>query len=325
MEVRMAWWQIVLIIIAAVALLFILFANFEVAVILIPKSKLSKLLAWGPEPPPATPAQKVCRENRDAIIAKAKAWDEATPHTDNIIKTYDGLTLYATEYLQPKPSHKWVLIAHGFHAPLKEPSEYGMYYYEKGYNVLTAENRAHGRSDGKYITMGWLDRLDYIQRINDIVARDPEARIVLHGVSMGGATVMMVTGEKLPKNVVCAIEDCGYTSVWDEFTAQAKNVLHMPAYPIVPLCSLVSRIRCGYSFKAASSIKQVKKSVTPTLFIHGGNDTFVPTAMVYRNYGAASCPRDILIVKDAEHAMAKNQDPDLYWGKVFEFISKYEK
>ena len=320
----MAWWQIVLIIVAAITLLFILFANLEIEVILVPKSPFSKLLGWGPEPAPVTPAQKTCRANRDAIIAKAKAWDEATPHTDRTIKTEDSLTLHATEYLQTKLSHKWIIFAHGFHSPEKESAEYGMYYYEKGYNVLTPDDRAHGKSDGKYITMGWLDRKDYLQWINEIVSRDSEATIVLHGVSMGGATVMMVTGEPLPKNVVCAIEDCGYTSVWDEFTAQAKNVLHIPAYPLVPLCSIVSRIRCGYSFKKASSIKQVKKSVTPTLFIHGGSDTFVPTAMVYRNYGAASCPRDILVVKDAEHAMSKNQDPELYWSTIFGFISKFD-
>lgn len=317
----MAWWQMVLIVVAVLAVLFTLFAVFEIEVILVPKSPLSRLLGWNGNAAPMTAAQIKCKANHDAIIAKAKAWDEATPHTDRIIKTFDGLTLHATEYLQPAPSHLWAVIAHGFHAPEKEPAEYGMYYYEKGYNVLAPDDRAHGNSEGRYITMGWLDRKDFIQRINEIVARDRDAQIVLHGVSMGGATVMMVTGEPLPKNVVCAIEDCGYTSVWDEFVAQVRNMVHLPPFPLIPLCSVIAKIRCGFSFREASSVKQVRKSVTPTLFIHGEKDTFVPTAMVYRNFEAASCPKDMLVVKDAEHAQSKNQEPELYWNKVFGFIA----
>jgi len=320
----MVWWQIVLIILAVIVLILIIVANIELDIILAPKSIFGNVLKTEWHPVLLTPAQRICEENRIRLVAQATQWDKTTSHTECTIRTFDGLTLYATEYMQQKKSHKWVVLAHGFHSPLKESAEYGMYYYAKGYNVLAPDCRTHGKSEGKYVTMGWIDRKDYVQWIQEIVARDKDAKIVLHGVSMGGAAVMMVTGETLPKNVVCAIEDCGYTTVWDQFVSQAKNVAHLPPFPLVPLCSIMSKIRCGYSFKEASSLKQVAKSVTPTLFIHGGNDNFVPTAMVYRNYGAASCPRDILIVKDAEHAMSKNQDPDLYWNKVFEFIGKQE-
>lgn len=318
------WWKILIIAVAVLFLLLVLFAIFEVELMLAPKSRFAKKINWnGPMPEPKNAAEKVCLENRNKIIERAGQWNSSTPHTELTIKTKDGLTLYGYEYLQKNKSHNWVILAHGFHSPEDESAEYGMYYFEKGYNVLAPRDRANGKSEGRYIGMGWLDKDDIIIWINKIVEKDHDAKIVLHGVSMGGATVMMVTGEKIPSNVVCAIEDCGYTSVFDEFAAQAKNVLHMPSYPIVPMCSVVSKILCKYSFKEASSVKQVKKSSTPTLFIHGANDLYVPTEMVYRNYDAAVCPKEIFVMPDAQHAMSKNQNPDLYWKKVFTFIDGY--
>ena len=64
--------------------------------------------------------------------------------------------------------------------------------------------------------MGWLDKDDIACWVNWIIEKDNQAQIILHGVSMGGATVMMASGDHLP-HVVGYIEDCGYTSVWDIF------------------------------------------------------------------------------------------------------------
>lgn len=326
------WWKIALLLVIVVFVLLFIFSAFEVTIILFPKSRLSQMFKWGKAPEPVTDAEKVCKANRDAIITRAAQWDANTMHLELSIQSKDGLRLYAYEYLQPLESHKWVVVAHGYRASIKESTEFGMYYYERGYNVLTPIDRAHGISEGSCVGMGWLDKDDILIWINQIIAKDPQAQIVLHGVSMGGATVMMVSGEStLPRNVFCIIEDCGYTSVWDEFVCQAMNVIHLLPYPLVPMCSLISKIRCKYSFLQASSVKQVKKSVTPILFIHGGNDMFVPTKMIYKNVAAActsrkslkELPHDMLIVPDAKHAMSKNQNPDLYWNKVFSFISEY--
>ncbi len=59
---------------------------------------------------------------------------------------------------------------------------------------------------------------------------DPNAEIALFGVSMGGATAMMTSGEDLPSNVKVIIEDCGYSTVIDEFTYQLKDLFHLPSF-----------------------------------------------------------------------------------------------
>jgi hypothetical protein len=196
------------------------------------------------------------------------------------------------------------------------------FYGENGYNVLTPDMRSHGGSEGTYIGMGWLDRLDVLKWIDYIIELDPEAEIILHGVSMGAATVMMVSGEELPSNVLGIIEDCGYTSVWDIFSDELSYLFSLPDFPFLYTADLIANIRAGYGFKTASALNAVSKSTVPILFIHGSIDTFVRTDMVYELYDACSSPKDLLVIEGAGHGDSYRMDPDTYFDTVFSFISE---
>ena len=233
------------------------------------------------------------------------------------------LNLYSAEIKNKKESKIWVIAVHGY-----TDSGYFMVpaakrFLEYGYNVLIPDLRAHGKSDGKYIGMGWKDRLDIMAWIDYLIATYGNIKIILYGISMGAATVMMTSGEKLPSNVRMVIEDCGYTSAWDEFAYELKYLFHMPTFPALYNANFITMIRAGYSFKKASSIKQLKKSVIPTLFIHGDKDKFVPFDMLDKLYDAANCKKEKLVIKDAGHAEAQLIDQKKYWHAVRKFIKKY--
>ncbi len=220
--------------------------------------------------------------------------------------------------------HKYALLCHGYTGYAGQMAGYAKKFFDMGYSVLTPDALAHGESDGKFIGMGWLERPDVLAWIDTIVQKDPEAEIILHGVSMGGATVMMASGEDLPDNVKCIVEDCGYSSVWDEFSLQLKNVFHLPAVPILNVTSMFSKLRAGYSFEEASAVEQLKKASVPMLFIHGDADTFVPFEMLDVVYDAcASAEKEKLVVHDAAHGGAVSTEPTLYWDTVTAFVDKY--
>ena len=88
-----------------------------------------------------------------------------------------------------------------------------------GHERIAPDLRACGDSEGNFVGMGWLDRKDVLRWIDYIIQRDPDAEIVIHGISMGAATTMMTAGEDTPDNVKAFVEDCGYTSVWDVFSS----------------------------------------------------------------------------------------------------------
>ncbi|MCL2860641.1 MAG: alpha/beta hydrolase [Oscillospiraceae bacterium] len=249
------------------------------------------------------------------------------PYTDAYITSDDGLKLYGRVYNNTKANtHNWVITIHGYTKDSDYIADISETFVDNGFNVLAPDLRAHGKSEGNYAGMGWLDRKDILGWINYINSQDSQAKIILWGISMGGATVMMTSGEdSLPSNVVCGIEDCGYTSVWDEFSYQmSQQYGYLPQFPIFNTASLLSKIRAGYSFSEASSVKQLANCKIPMLFIQGDQDTYVPFYMLQQNYDAD--PRNdkkILVVPGATHAESYTTNPVLYWSTVFTFISKY--
>lgn len=243
---------------------------------------------------------------------------------DVFITSYDNLKLHGYELNQAKEnSHSYVIIVHGYMSQAKQMATFGKNFYDMGFHILLPDLRAHGQSEGDYIGMGWHDRLDILDWIDFILSKDKDAEIVLFGVSMGAATVLMTSGESLPEQVKLIIEDCGYTSVWEQFKLQLKEEFNLPAFPILNVASMITKLRAGYQFKEASAIKQVAKCKIPILFIHGDADTFVPFSMLDPLYEAATCPKEKLVIKDAEHADSASKDPELYWNTVSKFMETY--
>ncbi|MBS5112260.1 MAG: alpha/beta hydrolase [Coprobacillus cateniformis] len=264
-------------------------------------------------------AQKQIALNKQTEGKKAEAFEKTTKPM--IVSANDSIALKGKYLMQKENQHIWTILIHGYKSNYSNMMSYGAAYYEKGYNVVLPDNRAHGKSEGELIGMGWLDKDDIACWVDWIVKKDPQAKIILHGVSMGGATVMMCAGDQL-EHVVGYVEDCGYTSVWDIFASELEKRFHLPTFPILDISNLVARLKAGYDFKEASSIEQLKKNDKPILFIHGGKDDFVPTEMVYEVYKATNAPKDLYLVEEAGHAEAKDYNPQTYWDKVFQFIDQ---
>ena len=186
-------------------------------------------------------------------------WFDENYKQDVSIKSRKGVTLHATEFRNPSNSNTWAIVIHGWTNVKREMSAYAMEYYRRGFNVLIPDLRGHDHSESKYVSMGWLDRLDIVDWANSLVQENPKVKIVIHGVSMGGATTMMVTGEDLPKNVALAVEDCGYCGVKEIFTDQCVRKYHLPPKIAIPAATFVNKIMNGFFFGEASAVEQLKK------------------------------------------------------------------
>ncbi len=263
------------------------------------------------------------RNKDNPYIQAGYKWFDNTYSQKVTIKSRKGKNLHATEFRNPSNSNVWVINIHGWTNVKREMGGYGMEHYRRGFNVLIPDLRGHDDSESKFVTMGWLDRLDIVDWANSIAEENPKAQIIIHGVSMGGATTMMTTGEKLPENVVCAIEDCGYTSVKDIFTDQCIRKYHLPPKLVMPQASLVCKLLNGFFFGEASSVEQLKKSKTPTLFIHGDKDEFVLPSNLDPVFNACAAPKEKYIVRGAEHALSSHCFHEEYWAVVDAFLAKY--
>ena len=275
---------------------------------------------------PADSVEAIIEANRAAYNDKIDAFTAQNPGEDVTLPADDGLTLHGVCYINTEAAdtHHWAIVLHGYRGDYTGALRMAVPYYEAGYQVIAPDLRACGESEGNYVGMGWLDRKDVLRWINYIVEKDPEAEIVIHGISMGAATTMMTAGEDTPDNVKAFVEDCGYTSVWDVFSSELQLRFGLPEFPILYTASGVAKLRAGYSFTEASAIKQVARCEKPMLFIHGTADDFIPYEMMDTLYNAKPGDNKAeLTAEDAGHGEAMYALGDTYWDTVFDFIAPY--
>lgn len=240
------------------------------------------------------------------------------------IVSQDNLVLKSYFIEAAEPTNYTVILCHGYKNSALSMAEYAAVYHEAGWNVLVPDHRAHGYSQGRYITMGWKEHQDLILWVNSLINQNPQEQILLHGLSMGAATVMMAAGSpKLPSNVVAAVEDCGYTSVTQELQDKVSRGLGLPTFPLVPVTSLLSRLQVGNFLGTVDCVDAVSRSTIPILFIHGENDSLVPFWMLEELYAAATCPKIKLAVPLAGHGQSLRVNPQLYWSTVEFFITRF--
>lgn len=257
----------------------------------------------------------------DKMLQERKEYFLAQPHTDEFTESNDGLKLHAT-FFPNGNKKKAVICFHGYTSQgMSDYIALSDYYLKHGYSMLLPDARAHGKSEGEYIGFGCLDRNDalcWIRWILEECGEDTE--ILLHGTSMGGATVLMASGLELPPQVKGIVSDCAFTSPKEVFTHVMHKMFHLPAFPVIPLSNAVNKKLAGYGMDECNAAREVEKAKIPILFIHGDSDTFVPVSMCEKIYENCASPKQKLIVKGAAHAESYYKDTEAYEEALDTFL-----
>lgn len=261
--------------------------------------------------------------NKYPHYREADDWYVAKNPEAKTILNRKGEKLHYYEIKAENLSHKYAICIHGYTSKPRRMSGQGKHYYDMGFNTIFPVMAAHRTDDRSHCSMGYFEKFDVVDLINHIVSVDSEAEILIHGCSMGAATTMGVIGEKLPSNVKVAVEDCGYTSVWEQFRKSISEAKHLPAFPFLYSANAYSKLFLGWDFKKCSPLEAVSRSVTPTVFIHGDNDELVPFSMLQRLYDACPAPKVKKEIPGAGHDMSLFMHPDIYWEAVDNFIKDY--
>ena len=257
------------------------------------------------------------------LMEERKGFVLKQPHRDVYMTSFDGLKLHATYFpaIENSDIKKAVICFHGYTGEgLSNHIAIADYFLKHGYAMLLPDARAHGESEGEYIGFGCLDRQDALGWIKWLIQECGEdIKIMLHGTSMGGATVLMTSGLKLPANVRGIVSDCGFTSPKEVFTHVLNNMYHLPAFPAIQGADLLNRKLAGYGMDECNAKYEVQKAEVPILFIHGSADTFVPCSMCYEIYDNCHSPKRKLIVEGAAHAESYYKDMATYERVLGEF------
>ena len=248
-----------------------------------------------------TPADPYAAEIHAAVkSALARSYEKAS------IISRDGLTLCAKIYTpQTRRPRATIILFHGYRSFPERDFGCALPYYleECGLRILMVDQRAHGESEGKYITFGIREREDCVDWAAYAAERFGENEpILLDGMSMGASTVMMAAGEDLPKNIVGIIADCGYTSVMAILQKVGRD-MHMPVLLLLPGVFLLCRLH-GFDPLSVDAPRALARNTRPLLMVHGMADGFVPYEMSVENYNAAAGDKRMISVEGADHGMS---------------------
>lgn len=256
---------------------------------------------------------------REKIVNLIESSD-AIPYEEVAIASHDGLRLVG-RYYESRPGAPVQIQCHGYRShPIRDFSGGLQLALKNGYNVLLISQRAHGKSEGKCLSFGVLERQDVLSWVNYVNNRfGPDTPVFLVGISMGAATVTMASELALPANVAGIIADCGYSSP-KKIIQKVMADMHYPVSLLYPLVRLAGKVFGGFDIEDAASETALAKCRIPVLFIHGEDDLFVPCSMSRDNYTACASPKQLLTVPGAGHGISYMIDEKAYCETVTEFL-----
>lgn len=268
------------------------------------------------------------REKMLPAYADALAWFDSLRTQQKVEDRYftneEGLRLHAY-FIPCENAVGNVVLAHGYSGCAIQTAPHAKMYFEKfHYNVVMVDHRAHAGSEGKVINMGWKERLDVLRWVE--LANEAFGNgllpMTLHGLSMGGACVLMCAEHGLPSYVKALVDDSGFSSAYEEFAYEMRTKMHLPPFPLLDAASLLCKIKEGWSFKEASSIRTLGAVKTPLLIIHGNADTRVPLTEGVKIMTAKKEQVDFWEVEEGTHIQAISQQPELYEETLSSFLRK---
>ena len=244
-----------------------------------------------------------------------RAWRKeayAMPCESVEITSFDGLKLHGKYYEQEKGGRVEILL-HGYRGTAERDLCGGIQRcFALKRNVLIVNQRASRGSEGHVISFGINESKDCLAWIDYIIDRfGKDVKIFLGGISMGAATVLTAAGMRLPKNVVGAVADCGFSSAKEIICSEIKK-MGLPPKLLYPFVKLGARLYGRFDLEETSPLQAIKNCKIPVVFIHGETDDFVPCEMSKAVYEACPTQKFLWLVPNAGHGLAYLVDPDGY-------------
>ena len=244
----------------------------------------------------------------------------AMEYEDLTIRSFDGLTLHGKFY-EYKPGAPIELMFHGYRGTAERDLSGGVQRcFRAGRSILLVDQRCSGGSQGRTITFGIREHRDCLSWVDFMVDHfGPDVKIILTGVSMGGATVLMAGGRELPPNVMGILADCSYSSP-KEIMFSVMAGMGLPAKLCYPFVKLGARLFGGFDPDAYSPIQAVKRCKVPVIFFHGEDDAFVPCQMSRDLYDACSSRKRLVTIPGAGHGLSYPLEQEYYLQVLGEFF-----
>lgn len=213
-----------------------------------------------------------------------------------------------------------VLLLHGVRADRRSMIGRTRFLHAAGYSVLMIDFQASGASPGSAITFGYREADDVKASLQYLHQRLPGERVGIIGTSMGGAATILaepnvdadaIVLEQVYPTIQQALEDrltiyLGPMGRWFAPFMLATLHSHVGIYP--------DQLR---------PIEHIGQLAIPKLLIAGDRDRHTTIAESYAMFRAATGPKELWIVRGAEHVDLCRYAGAAYKARVLDFFNAH--
>lgn len=230
-----------------------------------------------------------------------------------------GVTIHGW-FIQGKENFGAIILMHGVRANRLSMLERARFLSRAGYSVLLFDFQAHGESNGKNITFGYLESKDAQAAVGFVSSRLPKEKIGVIGVSMGGAAVLLA---KPQLEINAVVLEMVYPTIKQAVSNRITSRLGSWATVLTPLLTWQLKPRLGISAAEMRPIDFVGTNNLPKLFIAGANDEHTTLEESNTLFTAASEPKELWVVPDAKHVDFYPLIKEEYEQRVLSFFEKH--
>ncbi|MCL2234730.1 MAG: lysophospholipase [Firmicutes bacterium] len=240
----------------------------------------------------------------------------------------DGLNLYG-QYMN-LGFDKCAIVIQGRTESLLYSYYFASAYAKSGYNILVIDTRAHGLSDGKYVTAGILEYRDLIKWIKFVEEKYSIKSFVVHGICIGAANAIYAYEElkkkggedaNLIKKIVLDGTFISYFEIFRQHHIERKK----PVFPFVQLISFFLFLATGARVFKKTPLKAMPNIDIPVLFIYSKQDVYCTPEKTQQLYDAcASENKELRLFPKGRHSHVRIRQPEDYDQAILDFLEKHK-
>ncbi|AOY78318.1 alpha/beta hydrolase [Clostridium formicaceticum] len=238
------------------------------------------------------------------------------------IKSPYGYSLHGL-YFPTKEAKNTIILCHGITYTLFGCVKYMDLYLKRGFNILLYDHRNHGKSGGNTTTYGFYEKYDLKAWTDWIFQKhNHQCKIGIHGESMGAAIALQHA--EIDARASFYVADCPYDTLFDILKYRLKKEYHLPSFPFLQIANFFYKLKTKSSFYDVSPRSALKKVVTPIFFIHGLEDSYIPSSMTVTMYNIKKGAKKLYLAPNAGHVKAYWHNRQEYNTLLGEFLKEID-
>jgi len=243
------------------------------------------------------------------------------------IRAQDGIVLEGWFVRPAGDTHNsCALLLHGIADSKSGAAGFAPMLLAGGYSVLLPDSRAHGNSEGEFVTYGLLEKQDVLEWTRWLRGNGCD-RIYGLGESLGASVLIQASAMGPAFRAIVA--ECPYADLKAMAAYRVRDVLRAPRWISAGLSQLIvrggmifARLRYGLDFDQVSPVLAMAQSKTPVLLIHGTQDEQTPYWHSQR-LAAANTGAVLWLVPGAGHVGASAADPEGFRARVLGWFRQH--